>query len=159
DAERAVLGALLLNDEYISAVSEIIIPEDFYNTAHKLIFQAIIDLGQKHKRIDIVTLQNELSKRDQLESIGGIIYLVSLQEDIPSVGLIEQHAHIIKEKSVLRQLINSAATIITNCYTQDDNNIDAVLDDAEKTIFNISNKRSNNSFIQLDIWLKKTFQH
>jgi replicative DNA helicase len=159
DAERAVLGALLLNDEYIGTVSEIIIAEDFYNTAHKLIFQAIVDLSQKHKRIDIVTLQNELSKRDQLESVGGIIYLVTLQEDIPSVGLIEQHAHIIKEKSVLRQLISSAATIITNCYTQDDSNIDAVLDDAEKTIFNISNKRSSNSFIQLDIWLKKTFQH
>ena len=67
--------------------------------------------------------------------------------------------HIIKEKSVLRQLINSAATIITNCYTQDDSAIDAVLDDAEKIIFNISNKRSSNSFVQLDIWLKKTFQH
>lgn len=159
DAERAVLGALLLNDEYIGIVSEIIVPEDFYNTAHKLIFQAIVDLSQKHKRIDIVTLQNELTKRDQLEAIGGIIYLITLQEDIPSVGLIEQHAQIIKEKSVLRQLIGSAATIITNCYTQDDSNIDAVLDDAEKTIFNISNKRSSNSFIQLDIWLKKTFQH
>jgi replicative DNA helicase len=95
----------------------------------------------------------------QLDAVGGIIYLVSLQEDIPSVGLIVQHATIIKEKSVLRQLISSAATIITNCYTQDQSSIDAVLDDAEKIIFNISNKRSNNSFIQLDIWLKKTFQH
>jgi len=159
DAERAVLGALLLNDEYITTVSEIIAPDDFYSIAHKYIFQTIIDLGQKHKRIDIVTLQNELVKRDQLDAIGGIIYLISLQEDIPSVGLIEQHAHIVKEKSVLRQLISSAATIITNCYTQDDSNIDTVLDDAEKVIFNISNKRSSNNFVQLDIWLKKTFQH
>lgn len=159
DAERAVLGALLLNDEYIVTVSEIITPDDFYTIAHKFIFQTIVDLGQKHKRIDIVTLQNELIKRDQLETVGGIVYLISLQEDIPSVGLIEQHAHIVKEKSVLRQLISSAATIITNCYTQDDSNIDTVLDDAEKVIFNISNKRSNNNFVQLDIWLKKTFQH
>src|SRR5579863_9129999 len=159
DAERAVLGALLLNDEYISTISEIIVPDDFYSHAHKMIYQSIIDLGQKHKRIDIVTLQDELTKRNQLEAIGGIIYLVTLQEDIPSVGLIEQHARIIRDKSVLRQLISSAATIITNCYTQDDGSIDLVLDDAEKTIFNISNTRSNNSFIQLDIWLKKTFQH
>ena len=158
-AERAVLGALLLNDEYVSTIAEIIVPDDFYSPAHKIIYQAIVDLGQKNKRIDVVTLQDELTKRDQLDTIGGIIYLITLQEDIPSVGLIEQHARIIKEKSVLRQLINSAATIITNCYTQDDSNIDAVLDDAEKTIFNISNKRSNNNFIQLDIWLKKTFQH
>jgi len=159
DAERAVLGALLLNDEYISTISEIIVPDDFYSPAHKIIYQAIIDLGQKHKRIDIVTLQDELIKRNQLDAIGGIIYLVTLQEDIPSVGLIVQHATIIKEKSVLRQLISSAATIITNCYTQDQDSIDAVLDDAEKIIFNISNKRSNNNFIQLDIWLKRTFQH
>ena len=159
DAERAVLGALLLNDEYISTVAEIIVPDDFYSHSHKMIYQAIIDLGQKHKRIDIVTLQDELTKRDQLEAIGGIVYLLTLQEDIPSVGLIVQHATIIKEKSVLRQLISSAATIISNCYSQDQSSIDAVLDDAEKVIFNISNKRSNNSFIQLDIWLKKTFQH
>jgi len=159
DAERAVLGALLLNDEYIGTIAEIITPDDFYSIAHKYIFQVIVDLSQKHKRIDIVTLQNELVKKNQLDAIGGVIYLVTLQEDIPSVGLIEQHAQIIKEKSVLRQLISSAAGIITNCYTQDDANIDAVLDDAEKTIFNISNKRSANNFIQLDIWLKKTFQH
>jgi replicative DNA helicase len=159
DAERAVLGALLLNDEYISTISEIIVPDDFYSPAHKIIYQAIVDLGQKHKRIDIVTLQDELTKKDQLDAIGGIVYLVSLQEDIPSVGLIVQHATIIKEKSVLRQLISSAATIITNCYTQDQDSIDAVLDDAEKIIFNIANKRSNNNFIQLDIWLKRTFQH
>src|SRR5438105_112030 len=63
DAERAVLGALLLNDEYISTISEIIVPDDFYSPAHKTIYQAIIDLGQKHKRIDIVTLQDELLKR------------------------------------------------------------------------------------------------
>lgn len=159
DAERAVLGALLLNDESIGTVAEIILPDDFYSPAHKMIYQAILDLSQKHKRIDIVTLQDELIKRDQLEAIGGIVYLLTLQEDIPSIGLIVQHANIIKEKSVLRQLIGSAATIISNCYTQDESSIDAVLDDAEKVIFNISNKRSSNSFVQLDIWLKKTFQH
>jgi replicative DNA helicase len=159
DAERAVLGALLLNDEYINAVSEIIVPDDFYSPAHKIVYQAIVDLGQKHKRIDIVTLQDELVKKNQLDAIGGIIYLVSLQEEIPSIGLIVQHATIIKEKSILRQLIGSAATIITNCYTQDQESIDAVLDDAEKIIFNIAHKRSSNNFVQLDIWLKKTFQH
>ncbi len=159
EAERAVLGALLLNDEYISTVTEIIVPDDFYSPAHKMIYQAIIDVSQKHKRVDIVTLQDALTKKDQLDAIGGLVYLLTLQEDIPSVGLIVQHATIIKEKSVLRQLISSAATIITNCYTQDQDSIDAVLDDAEKVIFNISNKRSTNSFVQLDIWLKKTFQN
>ena len=159
DAERAVLGALLLNDEYLSLVSEIIIAEDFYSTAHKMIYQAILDIAAQYKRIDLLTLQDELTKRNQLEQLGGIIYLVSLQEDIPAIGLIEQHARLVKEKSVLRDLIGSAASIITNCYNQNEKDIDAVLDEAEKTIFQIANKRTNQSFVQINIWLKKTFQH
>lgn len=158
-AERSVLSALLLNDEQASKVSEILSADDFYNRAHQVIFQAILDLVGQLKRVDLVTLQDELTKKKQLENIGGIVYLVSLQEDIPAVGLVEQHAKIIKEKAVLRELINSAAGIITNCYNQNQKNIDIVLDSAEKTIFNISNKRSNQSFTQLNIWLKKTFQH
>ena len=158
-AERSVLGALLLNDEHLNQVSESLLPDDFYSTSHKTIYQAMIDLAHARKRIDLVTLQDELIKRNQLDAIGGIVYLVSLQEDIPAIGLVEQHAQIIKEKSILRELISSATSIITNCYTQDDSSIESVLDSAEKTVFEISNKRSNQSFVQLDIWLKRTFQH
>ncbi len=159
DAERSVLGALLLNDDCMGSVAEIIGPEDFYAPAHKILFQVMLDLVQNHKRIDLVTLQDELSKRNQLETIGGIVYLISLQEDIPTVGLYEQHAKLVKEKSVLRALIGSATGIISNCYSQDEKEIESVLDSAEKTIFEIANKRTKQSFVQLDIWLKKTFQH
>lgn len=159
DAERSVLGALLLNDEYIGKVSELLSADDFYSPPHKLIYQALLDITQLRKRSDLVTLQDELNKREQLDAVGGLVYLISLQEDIPSVGMVEQHAALIKEKSVLRDLISSAANIITNCYSQDDKGIDVVLDEAEKTIFQISNKRTTQSFVQLDIWLKKTFQH
>lgn len=159
DAERSVIGALLLNDEYIGKVSEVLVPDDFYNPAHKIIFQVLLDIAQARKRSDIVTLQDELNKRGQLDAAGGLVYLLSLQEDIPSVGMVEQHSALIKEKSVLRDLIGSAANIITNCYSQNEKGIDVVLDDAEKTIFQISNKRTTQSFVQLDIWLKKTFQH
>jgi replicative DNA helicase len=158
-AERSVLGALLLNDEYISQINELLNPQDFYSPAHRAIYQVICELFGRLKRIDIVTLQDELHKRDQLEVIGGLEYLLSLQEDIPSLGLISQHAQIIKEKAILRELIQSATGIISNCYNQDEKGIEAVLDEAEKTIFQISNKRSIQSFVQLNIWLKKTFQH
>ncbi len=158
-AERSVLGALLLNDEAITRVSEILLPEDFYTNAHRIIYKAMIDLAHSRKRIDLVTLQDELTKQNELDEVGGIVYLVSLQEDIPSVGLVQQHANIIKEKSILRELIGSATNIITNCYSQDNDSIESVLDKAEKTIFQIANKRTNESFVQLDIWLKKTFQH
>jgi replicative DNA helicase len=159
DAERALLAALLLNDENVPFASEIITSNDFYNTSHKLIYQAVLDLCLARQRIDLVTLQDELTKRGQLEQIGGVVYLISLQEDIPAIGFVEQHARIIRQKAVLRELIGSAAHIISNCYDQNDQNIDAVLDEAEKVIFQISNKRSTQSFVQLNIWLKKTFKH
>jgi replicative DNA helicase len=78
---------------------------------------------------------------------------------MPNVGLVEQHAKIIKEKAVLRELINSATDIINNCYAQQEEEIDAVIDHAEKVIFEVSNKRTAKSFVQLDIWLKRTFKH
>ncbi|NBQ17197.1 replicative DNA helicase [bacterium] len=159
EAEKAVLGALLLNDESILKVTEIITPQDFYTPAHGKIFQALIDITQRKERADLVTLQNELEKKNILDEVGGLLYLLSLQEDIPSIGLVSQHANIIKEKSILRDLISSATEIVSSCYTQDDENINALLDAAEKTIFKIANKRSDQNFVQLNIWLKKTFQH
>jgi len=159
EAERSVLGTLLLNDEGLARVTEILCADDFYSPQHRIIFQTISHIVQQFKRIDLVTLQDELIKKEQLEAVGGIVYLISLQEDIPTAGLLEQHAKIVKEKSVLRELIGSATGIITNCYAQDEKNIEAVLDEAEKTIFQISNKRTGQSFVQLDIWIKKTFQH
>ena len=159
EAERAVLGALLLNDEWVSQVAEILQPEDFYNPQHKIIFEHIMHLAEHYKRVDLVTLQDELNKKELLDAAGGVVYLISLQEEIPSAGLVTQHAKIVKEKAILRDLINTATHIISNCYSQDEKQIDAVLDEAEKTIFQISNKRASESFVQLNIWLKKTFAH
>ena len=147
EAERAVLGGLLLNDEYLDRVQEIIKPPDFYNQANRTVFEAMIALCSEKQRIDMVTLQDELEKKGTLEQVGGLVFLLSLQEDIPAVGLIEQHATIIKEKAILRELISSATHIITNCYSQNNQPIANVLDEAEKTIFQISQRRSQNSFI------------
>ncbi len=159
DAERAVLGSLLLHDASLETVIELLSPSDFYASPNRAIFESICAIAQQRQRLDIITLQDELEKKGLLQKIGGTIYLLSLQEDIHYIGLIEQHARIIKEKAVLRELINSATQIITNCYAQDDREIGTVLDEAERIIFQISQKRSEQSFVQIDIWLKKTFQH
>lgn len=159
EAERAVLGAILLHDTGLAQITDFLTADDFYVTAHQIIYQSMVAITQRMQRIDLVTLQDELTKKDQLDVIGGLSYLVALQEDIPATGLIEQHARIIKEKAVLRELIVSATSIITHCYTQDDKGIEGVLDNAEKTIFNIAHKRANQTFVQLDIWLKRTFKH
>lgn len=158
EAERAVLGALLLNDERANAVLEVLKPHDFYTPSHGHIFTAMTMLVARQQRIDTISVHDELAKMNVLEAIGGMVYLLSLQEDIPAVGLVEQHARIIREKAVLRELITSAMNIITQCYSQNTDDIDAVLDEAEKTIFQISQQRTSQNFVQLTIWLKKAFQ-
>jgi replicative DNA helicase len=159
EAERSVLGSLLLNDEKMKVICEMLLPEDFYLSAHKAIFAGICSINARNERLDLVTLQNELEKKGTFASSGGLVYLLSLQEDFPVMGLIEQHATIVKEKALVRELVNSASSIITTCYTQEDQEISSLLDSAEKTIFTLANKRTQQSFVQLDIWLKKTFQH
>ena len=105
EAEKSVLGAILLNDKHITQVAELLAPSDFYIPAHKTIFEVCLEIFQSNKRIDIVTLQDILDKNQKLQEIGGITYLIGLQEEIPALGLVEQHANIIKEKSILRDLI------------------------------------------------------
>lgn len=158
-AEKAVLAAILLNDENLTLVTDILKSSDFSLKQHQIIYQSIIDLAQSNKKLDLLVLQDYLDTKKLLDSVGGITYLIELQEDIPSIGLVVQHAKIVKDKSVLRDLIHSAADIITTCYDQDIDQIDEVLDSAEKKIFQISNKLSPTTFIQLDILLKKTFQN
>jgi replicative DNA helicase len=158
DAEKAVLAAILLNEENLAHVSDFLIPKDFYNRAHQVIYQALIDLSQSGKKIDLVVLQDHLETKKELENIGGIMYLLGLQEDIPAVGLVEQHAKIIKEKSLLRTLIYSSAEIISNCYEHASDDINEVLDFAEKRIFQVSSKISTQSFVPLNTLLKKTFK-
>jgi replicative DNA helicase len=158
EAERSVLGSILLDDQALNVVSDFLLPTDFYTAAHRIIFETILEIGRKFNRIDLVTLQDELSKRGHLESIGGVAYLLALQEEMPTAGMIEAHARIIKEKAVLRELISCATGIISTAYQQKDEEIETILDQAEQVIFNIANKRASNNFVQLNIWLKKTFQ-
>ena len=159
EAEKAVLAAILLNDENLTLVTDILKSSDFSLKQHQLIYQAIIDLAQSNKKLDLLVLQDYLDTKNLLDACGGITYLIELQEDIPSIGLVVQHAKIVKDKAILRDLIHSAADIITTCYNQDIDEIDSVLDSAEKQIFQISNKLSPTTFVQLDILLKKTFQN
>ncbi len=158
EAERAVLGSILLHDDNAGIVIERLRRDDLYSNAHRIIFDAVVKIVEENKRVDIITLQDELEKKELLDAVGGAMYLISLQEDIAAVGRVEQHVTIIKEKSILRDLIGSSAEIITNCYSQNQDGIEHVLDQAEQKIFDIANKRSTQSFTQLDIWLKKTFQ-
>jgi replicative DNA helicase len=158
EAEKAVLTAILLDDSNLTLISDILKSSDFYHKSHSIIYQSLLELAQANKKIDVVVLQDNLQTKKLLEEVGGIEYLMSLQEDIPALGLLAEHARIVKSKAMLRELIHSAAEIITTCYDQEIEQIDAVLDSAEQKIFQISNKLTPPTFIRLDEILKKTFQ-
>lgn len=159
EAEKSVLGAVLIDDTCFGAIEDMLQPADFYVLAHQNIYTAMLDLAKKNQRIDMITLQDSLEKLGLLQGIGDIPYLIELQENIPAFGMLEQHVKIIKTKSVLRNLISSSLEIITSCYSQQEADIDYVIDEAEKKIFHIIHNRSQQNFVQLNIWLKKTFQH
>ncbi len=126
EAEQSVLGGMLIDDKAISEVEEIIVPDDFYRDAHRKIFTAIVDLNNKSINVDLVTLTNELQKRDQLDATGGASYVVSLLESTPTAANIGYHAAIVKEKSVLRAVIQAATEIIAMTYG-DEQELNAIL--------------------------------
>ncbi len=149
DAERAVLGAILKDQEGISIVLENFnSPEHFYVPKHRIIFKAILSLYGKNEPADITTVSNELQKTTELESIGGRVYLVGLIEEIVSIANLKYHCDIVIEKSTLRKLINTTTEIITSCYAAD-LPVGDIINNAESHIFAISQSRMKQGFTSL----------
>jgi len=111
EAERSILGAILLDNHALNAAIEKIRSEDFFLSQHRQIFERMIQLGEKQQAIDVVTLMEDLSRRGELEAAGGIAYLSQLADGLPRVTNVEHYARIVKEKAVLRSLIFSASAI------------------------------------------------
>jgi replicative DNA helicase len=145
EAEQSVLGAMLIEREAISRVSEFLRPEDFYREAHRLIYNAIVDLYNKNEAADLITITEQLKKADKLELVGGISYISSLANSIPTAANVIYHARIIEEKALLRQLIN-AATYIAGMGYEANNEVVAILDEAEKIILGVSNRKVTGTF-------------
>lgn len=157
DAERAVLGAILKDQEGISIVLEVFnSPEHFYVPKHRIIFKAILSLYGKNEPADITTVSNELQKTAELEPIGGRVYLVGLIEEIVSIANLKYHCDIVLEKSTLRKLINTSTEIITSCYSADVPVME-LLNNAEANIFSISQERLKKGFIPLKDLMPETF--
>ncbi len=155
EAEASVLGAILIDKDAISIASGIISARDFYSEINGIIFDAMMDLYEEGKPIDILTLTSKLKKnktKDKVESS----YLVNLVNEIPTSANIEEYAKLIKEASTKRSLIH-AGSQITEMAFMDDKEIDDILDKAESTIFSISQKSSQNSFVSLKETLAESF--
>lgn len=156
DAEQSVLGAMILDREAIITASEIIRGDDFYKEAHKEVFDAIIDLYNRNEPVDMVTLSEELSQRQILDAIGGISYLASLSSAVPTTTNVKYYSKIVEEKAILRRLIKASSEILDKGYQAEDE-LNSILDLAEKNIFNISQSRSQEGFSPIKEILLESF--
>ena len=157
EAEQSVLGGILIENDAINKVMEVLAPEDFYRDAHRRIYNALINLFARDEPADLITLTNELRKIDQLDAAGGASYITSLIDSVPTAANIEYYAKIVKEKSILRQLIQTSTDIITESY-QDRSDVESFLDEAERSIFQISENRVRPSFYPIREIVKQSFK-
>jgi replicative DNA helicase len=148
DAERSLLGSILVNNENYYRVVESLRPEDFYLDSHRVIFRNMTGLMENSRAIDLITLQDELLRNSSLESSGGIGYLSGLLDGIPHLVNIDHYIEIVRDKALLRQMINSASKMIAECFDQAEP-ADAILDQAEQALFNLSEKRTKSGFVSV----------
>lgn len=148
EAEQAVLGSILLKAETFGAVLEILKPHDFYKDGHKLIFEAMVDLFEKNDPQDVLTVSNLLRDKNKLADVGGSTYLATLTSIVPVTANISSYAKIIREKSILRRLIEVNSDIAARCY-EEQNDIDTLVDEAEQAIFDIAGKKGDQNFVPI----------
>ncbi len=148
EAEMATLGAMLLDEKVISEVLEFIDETSFYKDEHKAIFNSIIALFDERKTIDILTISEYLNKKKLLEKIGGATYLTTLADFVPTAANAPHYARIVKEKSILRSLLDSATDIASSVYRGEEE-VGTILDKAEKLIFAISDRRIEGGYVHI----------
>ena len=149
DAERWILGAILLDDKALFPVQEILRKEDFYLDSHRKIYEKMITLTSAGKAIDLITLMDELRRSNLVESTGGPAYLASLTDGLPRAANVEYYAQIVKEKATLRRLIQISNEITARTY-QNEESPQEILESAEKVIFELAGQQFRTGFLPIE---------
>ena len=157
EAEQAVLGAMLIKKEAIIAVQEILLPDDFYREAHRIVYEAMLELSGNDEAVDLVTLTEQLRKSEKLEKIGGLPFITQLANAVPTAANVSYHAKIVKEKAELRNLINAATEIAGAAY-EDTDNVENIMDEAEKKILAVANRQNGGAFESMKSIVMRTFE-
>lgn len=145
EAEQAVLGGILLSNTHWENVIEHVITEDFYTAAHRLIFQELETLARQNQPMDLITLDQSLKNKGVIEDVGGFAYLAELSKNTPSAANIIAYADIVREKAILRELIGVGNTIAQSAYQPKGRDIKTILDEAEREVFQIAEKRTSSN--------------
>ncbi len=157
EAEESVLGGILLDRHALDRVIEVMGADDFYRESHRKIFRAMLALSEKNEPIDLITLTDTLKARGELHEVGGATYLAELADKVPSAAHIAHYARIVREKAVMRNLITVANEIATRCYNGQED-IERFLDEAERLIFDVSEKRIRPSFFKMGDMIMDTIK-
>ena len=157
EAERSILGAVILDNHALNAAVEKLRPDDFFLPQHRLIFNQMVQLAEKQQAIDTITLMEDLTRRNELESAGGLPYLSQLTDGLPRLTNVEHYARIVKEKAVLRNLIYSASAIQEQALAAGDD-ADVILDRAESAIFQLAEDRVRAGLIGVKELVRENFE-
>jgi replicative DNA helicase len=156
EAERSVLGAILVHNDAFNMAAQVIDSGDFYRDAHRRIFDKMVQLNERNQAIDFVTLKEELARAGEIDEVGGPAYVASLADGVPRATNVEYYARIVKEKATLRNLIFAANKILTNAYEADQES-DLILDEAESSIFAVADDRLKAGFVPMRELVKESF--
>ena len=155
EAERSVLGAVLVDNEHLDSVADLLSQEDFYRGAHQAIFAAMVEMSDQNEPIDVLTLSNRLSGMGRLDEIGGPVYLSQLMDGIPRLLNVRFYARIVRDRSVRRQLIRTANELVSEA-TAGEGEIEQVLGNAERKIFAIAEQRMSTEFASIKSLLQES---
>jgi replicative DNA helicase len=156
EAEQSVLGAILLDNDALHEAVELLQPDDFYRDAHRKIYQAMTELYTRNEPVDLITLNNYLKGKGDLDDVGGVQYLSSLASFVPTSANVKYHSRIVREKALVRNLLHSVTDIAKNVY-DNDLDTDELIDYAEKKIFDLSDKKIKTSFFTMKELISDTF--
>jgi replicative DNA helicase len=156
EAERSVLGAILIDNDTFNVAVTIINSKAFFRDAHRRIFEQMSALSERSQPIDLVTLKEELERSGDLEEVGGPAYVASLVDGVPRSTNVEYYAQIVKEKATLRNLIFSANKILGSAY-EADQEADLILDEAESAIFSVAEDRIKTGFVSMETLVRESF--
>ena len=158
EAEQSVLGSMLIDRDAIITAAEMLKPSDFYRDGHQKIFTAMLALAERNEPVDLITLAEELEQQKQLEAIGGLPYLTTLANLVPTAANIGYYAKIVQEKAVLRAMIHAATGIVSRCFEANEP-LEEIIDEAEKTIFEISQRSTPQGFACMNDLLESAFDN
>jgi replicative DNA helicase len=157
EAEKSVLGAILIDSESLYNIQELIAPDDFYESKNGIIYEIFLKLNEKSRPIDLLTLKNELKKIKKLKQVGGATYLSELVEQVPTSANIEEYARIIKENSIRRRMIRLGGRLSESAF-QEQRDIEELMDEAERDLLEITEQSLQRDFVHVAQLLEKTYE-